>query len=55
MHDGSLPTLETVLEKHAEQGSQLTPDQTKDFVAFLDSLTDKAVLTDARFSDPWGK
>ena len=53
MHDGSLPTLGAVLEKHAEQGSQLTPDQMRDFVAFLDSLTDKAVLTDARFSDPW--
>jgi cytochrome c peroxidase len=53
MHDGSLPTLEAVLEKHAEQGSKLSDADKKDFIAFLDSLTDKAVLTDSRFSDPW--
>jgi cytochrome c peroxidase len=53
MHDGSLPTLEAVLEKHAEGGAKLTPEQKKDFTAFLESLTDNAVLTDARFSDPW--
>ena len=53
MHDGSLLTLEAVLEKHAEGGSRLTDADRKDFVAFLDSLTDEAVLKDPRFSDPW--
>jgi cytochrome c peroxidase len=52
MHDGSLATLEAVLEKHAEGGSKLTDGDKKDFVAFLHTLTDDAVLTDARFSDP---
>jgi cytochrome c peroxidase len=52
MHDGSLPTLEAVLEKHANNPEKLSAADKKDFVAFLDSLTDAAVLKDARFSDP---
>lgn len=34
-------------------GFQLTPDQRADLVAFLQSLTDDAVLHDARFGNPW--
>ena len=53
MHDGSLPTLEAVLERHAEQGSKLTASQRADFIAFLATLTDEALLTDSRFANPW--
>ena len=53
MHDGTLTTLEAVLEKHADGGSKLTDTEKKDFVAFLGSLTDEALLRDSRFSDPW--
>jgi cytochrome c peroxidase len=53
MHDGSLPTLEAVLDRHANESSKLTDADRKDFTAFLTSLTDDAVLTDPRFSDPW--
>ncbi|CAL4869444.1 Cytochrome c551 peroxidase (plasmid) [Asticcacaulis sp. MM231] len=36
-------------------GFTLTPSERDDLKAFLNSLTDDAVLTDPRFSDPWPK
>jgi cytochrome c peroxidase len=35
------------------KGFTLTPAERRDLIAFLESLTDTAFLTDARFSDPW--
>mgnify|MGYP005625751013 CR=1 FL=1 len=32
---------------------QITDAEVDDLVAFLESLTDDAFLTDPRFSDPW--
>ncbi len=34
-------------------GFTLTPDQRADLVAFLQSLTDEALLSDPRFANPW--
>lgn len=66
MHDGSLETLEDVLEHYALGGRvdtphadfqmttfELTPQMLEDFQAFFDSLTDDSFLTDPAFSDPW--
>ena len=67
MHDGSMATLDDVLDhyaaagRHADnpaksrsvRGFTLTADQRADFVAFLNSLTDEAVLHDPRFANPW--
>lgn len=68
MHDGSLPTLEAVLEHYAAGGAaratrattpdlvpfEATPQERADVVAFLESLTDEAFLRDPRYRDPWG-
>ena len=35
------------------KGFSLTPDERRDLIAFLESLTDRTFLTDRRFSDPW--
>ncbi len=77
MHDGSIATLEEVIEHydaggrtiaagpHAGVGSAsplrsefvrpmgLTPQEKRDLVAFLRSLTDSAFLRDPRFGNPW--
>lgn len=66
MHDGSIATLEGVIAHYAAGGRtanryksrqleafQITPEQTADLIAFLDSLTDHAFLTDRRFANPW--
>lgn len=77
MHDGSIPTLEAVLDHYAAGGRAipsgphagnghdnpnkdsliggftLSPQDRADLVAFLNSLTDEAVLRDSRFSNPW--
>jgi cytochrome c peroxidase len=77
MHDGSIATLEEVLDHYAAGGRtilsgpnagvgsanpykstflvgfSLTPAEKADVIAFLESLTDAAFLTDTRFSDPW--
>lgn len=77
MHDGSIATLEEVIEHYARggrlvedgpfvgdgaenphkslfvNGFELTPERRADLLAFLESLTDDAFLTDPRFSDPW--
>ncbi|HKD10337.1 MAG TPA: di-heme enzyme [Bryobacteraceae bacterium] len=68
MHDGSIPTLEGVIEHYAAGGKNGHDNPNKDpliagftisaqgkadLIAFLQSLTDAAVLHDARFGDPW--
>jgi cytochrome c peroxidase len=66
MHDGSLPTLEDVIE-HYEAGGRMmhpykspalkpfrfTEQQKDDLIEFLNSLTDQELLKDPRWSDPW--
>ncbi len=66
MHDGSIATLSEVIDHYAAGGRTanpnrstglrtftLTPAERADLIAFLESLTDKAALTDPRWSDPW--
>ncbi len=77
MHDGSLPTLEAVIDHYAAGGRTirsglhsgdgresplkdprisgfvLTPEERRDLLAFLDSLSDPGFIQDPRFSDPW--
>ena len=66
MHDGSLATLEAVLDHYASGGRiehvnktrilrpfQLTDEAKRDLVEFLKSLTDDELLRDKRWSDPW--
>jgi cytochrome c peroxidase len=67
MHDGSLATLEDVLDHYAAGGRghdnpnkdpliagfPLSGQDRADLIAFLESLTDEAVLQDPRFSNPW--
>ncbi len=77
MHDGSIATLEEVIQHYADggrnvtegphvgdgrlnpnksifvNGFELTPERQADLLAFLESLTDEAFLTDPRFADPW--
>lgn len=67
MHDGSLPTLDAVIDHYAAGGRApensdkspfmvgfvLTDDERADLLAFLHSLTDEAFLTDPRHADPW--
>jgi cytochrome c peroxidase len=65
MHDGSLPTLEAAIAHYASGGKgplksqQLTPfaisaSEVADLVAFLNSLTDGAFVSDPAFGDPRG-
>jgi cytochrome c peroxidase len=67
MHDGSLATLEAVIEHYAAggrapqnplkspqlSGFEVSIAETRDLVSFLESLTDRAFLEDPRFRDPW--
>ena len=66
MHDGSIPSLESVLDHYAAGGRaenprkspilrklNLTRDERNDLIAFLESLTDETFLNDPRFGDPW--
>jgi cytochrome c peroxidase len=65
MHDGSLPTLDAVLDHYARggvpsasksphvKGFDLDPQGRADLLAFFDSLTDHALLADPRFANPW--
>jgi len=79
MHDGSIETLDAVLDHYAAGGRTissgpyagvghdnpnkspivhgfvLTPSQRADLIAFLETLTDRALLTDERLSNPWKK
>ncbi len=66
MHDGSLATLEEVLDHYMAGGKmnhpnksrilrpfRLTDGEKRDLVEFLRSLTDEELLHDPRWSDPW--
>jgi cytochrome c peroxidase len=66
MHDGSLATLEEVIEHYAAGGKvdhpnksrilrrlTLTDGDKRDLIEFLKSLTDEELLHDPRWSDPW--
>jgi cytochrome c peroxidase len=66
MHDGSLATLEAVIDHYAAGGKidhpnksrilrpfRLSEDEKRDLVEFLKSLTDEELLHDPRWSDPW--
>jgi cytochrome c peroxidase len=66
MHDGSLATLEDVIDHYAAGGKldhpnktrilhrfQLTDADKRDLIEFLKSLTDEELLRDPRWSDPW--
>lgn len=66
MHDGSVATLEDVIAHYGAGGRargphssphlrsfSLTADQQADLIAFLESLTDEALLHDPRFANPW--
>ena len=68
MHDGSIATLDEVLDHYVAGGRAPNPRQSEsiqplalrederlDLVAFLYSLTDEALLRDPRWSDPWGR
>ncbi len=62
MHDGSVPTLEAVIEQYAAGGRgdpttdpqikplSLTSEEKADLLEFLHSLTDDALLQDPRFA-----
>ena len=64
MHDGSIPTLEAVIDHYASggqrspfvsnrlRGFRLTADEKTEMIAFLDSLTDRAFLTNPSFGPP---
>jgi len=77
MHDGSIATLDAVIDHYAAggraiasgpdagegfrnphksqfvSGFQLTPGQRRELLAFLQSLTDQAFLTNPAFADPF--
>lgn len=66
MHDGSVATLEDVIDHYAAGGKtehpnkspilrpfRLTADEKHDLIEFLKSLTDEELLHDPRWSDPW--
>jgi cytochrome c peroxidase len=57
MHDGRLPTLAAVLDHYAQAGPDRPPILLSDaeraaLLAFLDSLTDPAFVSDPRFAPP---
>ncbi|MGC3981050.1 MAG: cytochrome c peroxidase [Steroidobacteraceae bacterium] len=66
MHDGSIATLDAVLDHYVNGGRAPNPqlsesikpitlstDERKDLIAFLNSFTDEAALHDPRWSNPW--
>jgi cytochrome c peroxidase len=67
MHDGSISTLEGVLDHYAAGGRahdnpnkdpliggfKLSVEDRQDLIDFLKSLTDEAVLQDPKFANPW--
>jgi cytochrome c peroxidase len=66
MHDGSLATLDEVLDHYAAGGKTDDPNKSRilrpfrltdgdkhDLVEFLRSLTDDELPHDPRLSDPW--
>jgi cytochrome c peroxidase len=66
MHDGSLATLEEVIDHYAAGGRlehpnksrilrrfELTAGERRDLIEFLKTLTDEELLHDPRWSNPW--
>jgi cytochrome c peroxidase len=66
MHDGSIATLDEVIDHYSAGGRTpnparstglkpftLTAEERRDLIAFLESLTDREALRDPRWSDPW--
>jgi cytochrome c peroxidase len=67
MHDGSVPTLDAVLDHYAAGGRahgnaqkdklmtgfDLTPRNRADLIAFLESLTDESLIHNPALSNPW--
>ncbi len=67
MHDGSMATLDAVLDHYAAGGRfhdnpakdqliggfELSAQQRHDLIEFLKTLTDEEVLHDPRFANPW--
>lgn len=67
MHDGSIATLDGVLDHYSAGGRahdnpnkdaliggfKLSAQDRADLIAFLETLTDEAVLHDPRFANPW--
>lgn len=68
MHDGSIATLGEAIDHYAAggraggekrlrsplvRGFVITPEEKRDLIEFLESLTDEGFTTDSRFSDPW--
>ena len=67
MHDGSVPTLDAVLDHYSSGGRghdnpnkdpliggfTLSVQDRADLIAFLTSLTDDALIHDPRFGSPW--
>ncbi|HEX4138088.1 MAG TPA: MbnH family di-heme enzyme [Bryobacteraceae bacterium] len=67
MHDGSIPTLEGVLDHYAAGGRNghnpnkdpliggftISQQNRDDLIEFLKSLTDDAVIHDPKFANPW--
>jgi len=43
------------LKSEFVKGFELTSEERADLVAFLESLTDHAFISDPRFADPWPK
>jgi cytochrome c peroxidase len=68
MHDGSMATLNAVLDHYARGGRTNNPNRSSalraftltaaeraDLLAFLESLTDRELLTDLRWNNPWAQ
>ncbi len=68
MHDGSIPTLEAVIDHYAAGGKNghdnpdkdpliagftISPRDRADLIEFLKSLTDNELIHDPRFANPW--
>lgn len=53
MHDGSIATLQDVIERYdAARSLRLSVAEKSDLVEFLHALTDRAFVSDPRFADP---
>ncbi len=68
MHDGSIETLEEVIEHYGAGGRadtphadfqmtqfNLKPDEMADLVAFMEALTDESFLSNPDFTNPWAE
>ena len=67
MHDGSIPTLEAVIDHYAAggrahdnpnkdpeiSGFEISAQDRANLIAFLETLTDPELLHDASFANPW--